>query len=55
MIHLNAIEHHAFDNYCYPLDKDNLVINLRTGKEINRVFLLWGDPFDWGRSENASN
>ena len=55
MIHLNAIEHHAFDNYCYPLDKDNLVINLRTGKEITRVFLLWGDPFDWGRSENASN
>ena len=55
MIHLNAIEHHAFDNYCYPLDKDNLIINLRTGKEVEKVFLLWGDPFDWGLSNNASN
>ena len=55
MIHLDAIEHHAFDNYCYPLDKDNLIVNLRTGKEIEQVFILWGDPFDWGRSANASN
>ena len=55
MIHLDAIEHHAFDNYCYPLDKDNLVINLRSGKEIEKVFILWGDPFDWGKAENASN
>lgn len=55
MIHLDAIEHHAFDNYCYPLDKDNLIINLRTGKEIKEVILLWGDPFDWGLSNNASN
>ena len=55
MIHLDAIEHHAFDNYCYPLDKDNLIINLRTGKEIDKVFILWGDPFDWGKSPNASN
>ncbi len=55
MIHLDAIEHHAFDNYCYPLNKDKLVINLRTGKEVEKVFLLWGDPFDWGLSNNASN
>lgn len=55
MIHLDAIEHHAFDNYCYPLDKDNLIINLRTGKEVDSVTILWGDPFDWGCSNNASN
>ncbi len=55
MIHLDAIEHHAFDNYCYPLDKDNLIINLRTGKEVDKVLLLWGDPFDWGKAPEASN
>ena len=55
IIHLDAIEHHAFDNYCYPLDQDNLVINLRTGKEVEKVYILWGDPFDWGPTNNASN
>ncbi|MBQ9495036.1 MAG: alpha amylase N-terminal ig-like domain-containing protein [Treponema sp.] len=44
----SAVAHYAFDNYCYPLDKDNLAINIRTGKDIVRVALIWGDPFTGG-------
>ncbi|MCR5622058.1 MAG: glycoside hydrolase family 13 protein [Treponema sp.] len=54
-MNLAAIEHRAFDNYCYPVDGETLEINLRTGKDVERVFLLWGDPFDWGKSGDASN
>ena len=31
----NAVYHRANDNYCYPLDKDQLIINIRT--EIGRA------------------
>lgn len=55
MINLSAIEHRAFDNYCYPLNRDELEINLKTGKDALKVYLLWGDPFDWGKSNDASN
>lgn len=54
MINLPAIEHRAFDNFCYPLDETNLVLNLKTGKEILKVFILWGDPFDWGAANDGS-
>ena len=46
MMNIAAIEHRAFDNYCYPLNEDELEINLRTGKDVREVFLLWCDPFD---------
>ena len=55
MINLSAIEHRAFDNFCYPLDETNLIVNLKTGKEVEKVFILWGDPFDWGKENDASN
>ena len=50
-----AIEHRSFDNYCYPLDKDTLSIHIRTGKDIRRVTLVWGDPFDRGLMGGAWN
>ena len=40
MISLEGIEHRAFDNYCYALDEEHLVISLKTGKEVERVWLL---------------
>lgn len=39
------VAHHAYDIYCYPLDKDHLQINIQTGKDVTEVFLLYGDPF----------
>src|SRR5574344_842976 len=43
-----SVEHRAFDNYCYPLDKDRLQINIRTGRDVRQVAVVWGDPFSWG-------
>lgn len=44
-----AIYHQAYDNFCYPLNDNELEINLRTGKDIDKVFLYWADPFEGGR------
>lgn len=43
-----SVYHRSSDNYCYPLDKDNLIINLKTGYDIEKVFLQYGDPFSNG-------
>jgi cyclomaltodextrinase / maltogenic alpha-amylase / neopullulanase len=43
-----SVEHHAFDNYCYPLNEDELQINIRTGWDIKKIFIVWGDPFTGG-------
>ena len=45
----NAVYHRANDNYCYPLDKDQLIINIRTGYDVKYVNLIQGDPFKAGR------
>lgn len=43
-----AIQHLATENFCYCLDKDTLVINIKTGKEITAINLIYGDPFAGG-------
>lgn len=47
-MNLAAIQHLAFDNFCYPLDEDNLEINILTGKDVQRIFIVFGDPFSGG-------
>jgi len=42
----SAIEHRSTDNFCYPLNENELMIGLKTGSDIRRVFLIYGDPFD---------
>lgn len=42
------IEHRCNDNFCYMVNKEELVINLKTGKDITQVFLCYGDPFSAG-------
>ena len=44
----NAVYHRANDNYCYPLDEEQLVINIRTGYDVKYVNLIYGDPFSAG-------
>ena len=55
MLNLAAIEHHAFDNYCYPLNENELSISIRTGKDVKKIYLLWGDPFDLEKTNDGSN
>ena len=42
----SAIEHKAFDNYCYCLNENQVLVTLKTGKDIDKVEIVWGDPFD---------
>ncbi|MDE6319511.1 MAG: alpha amylase N-terminal ig-like domain-containing protein, partial [Lachnospiraceae bacterium] len=44
----NAVYHRANDNYCYPLDEERLVINIRTGYDVKYVNIIHGDPFKSG-------
>ena len=44
----NAVYHRANDNYCYPLDGEQLVINIKTGYDVKYVNIIHGDPFKSG-------
>ena len=44
----NAVYHRSNDNYCYPLDEDQLIINIKTGYDVKYVNLIQGDPFKAG-------
>ncbi len=44
----NAVYHRANDNYCYPLNEDDLVINIKTGYDVEYVNIIHGDPFSAG-------
>lgn len=44
----NAVYHQASDNYCYPLNNDELVINIKTGYDVKYVNIIKGDPFAAG-------
>lgn len=49
-MNLAAIEHHAYDTFCYPVNKDDLRISLHTAKDVSHVFLTYGDPYCWDKS-----
>lgn len=40
-----SIYHRTSDNYCYALSEDELVINLKTDYDVERVFIHQGDPY----------
>ena len=44
----SAIDHKAYDNYCYCLNENEVCVSLKTGKDIDKVEIVWGDPFDGG-------
>ena len=44
----NAVYHRANDNYCYPLDEEQLIINIKTGYDVRYVNIIQGDPFKSG-------
>ena len=53
----SAIYHRSDENYCYPLDENRLLIMIKTGYDVDKVVLYYGDPFsngiaggneDWG-------
>ena len=40
--------HKASEQMCYPLNEDELIVNLKTGYDVKRVFIYYGDPFEAG-------
>ncbi len=44
----NAVFHQANDNYCYPLNEEELIINIKTGYDVVAVNIYKGDPFAAG-------
>ncbi len=44
----NAVYHRANDNYCYPLNEEELIINIKTGYDVEYVNIIHGDPFSAG-------
>lgn len=44
----NAVYHQASDNYCYPLNEEELIINIKTGYDVQAVSIILGDPFAAG-------
>ncbi len=47
-MNFSAVYHRTADQYAYPLNDEELIINLRTGKEVDRVYMFQGDPYDAG-------
>ncbi|WOO34531.1 glycoside hydrolase family 13 protein [Anaerocolumna sp. AGMB13020] len=45
---LEAVYHRTSDNYSYPLNEEDLIINLKTGHDIEKVYIYYGDPFENG-------
>ena len=49
-MNLRAISHQSRFSDCYPKNEKELTINIRTGKDITGVNLLFDDPYDYGIS-----
>lgn len=53
IINESAVYHRTTDQMCYAFNTDELIINIRTGKEVERVDLIWGDPYEAGIAGGA--
>lgn len=47
-MNLGAIFHRMSEQYCYSLDENQLIINLKTGYDVDKVYIYYGDPYDAG-------
>ncbi|WP_026507697.1 glycoside hydrolase family 13 protein [Butyrivibrio sp. MC2013] len=47
-MNLSAIYHRMSEQYCYPLDEDRLIINIKTGYDADKVYIIHGDPYEAG-------
>lgn len=54
-MNLAAIYHRTDENYCYPLNSEDLLISIKTGYEVDRIVLYHGDPFSHGIAGSNQN
>ena len=43
-----GVYHRTSEQMSYALDKDRLIINLKTGYDVKQVFIHCGDTFEHG-------
>ncbi len=43
-----GVYHRTSEQMSYPLNEDELIVNLKTGYDVERVFLHYGDPYEAG-------
>ena len=43
-----SVYHRTSEQMSYPLDEDRLIVNLKTGYDVEKVFIHYGDPFEAG-------
>ena len=51
-MNFNGVFHQAYDNYCYPLNEDELIINIKTGYDVKEVNIIWGE-LGWREEANC--
>ena len=44
-MNIAAISHRTTIEYCYALDENTVVVNLKTDKDVNKAFIVYEDPF----------
>lgn len=47
-MNLGAIYHRMSEQYCYSLDEDRLIINIKTGYDVDHIYIVYGDPYEAG-------
>ncbi|MBE5834240.1 MAG: alpha-glycosidase [Butyrivibrio sp.] len=47
-MNLSAIYHRMSEQYCYSLDEDRLIINIKTGYDVDKIYIVYGDPYEAG-------
>ena len=47
-MNFSAIFHRASENQCYAVDENTIEIKVKTGYDVDKVNLYYGDPFDGG-------
>lgn len=43
-----AVYHSASGHYCYPLNVDEMVVNIKTGYDVSHLWICYGDPYSSG-------
>lgn len=44
-MNFSAVYHTASGHYCYPLNVDEMIVNIKTGYDITRLWICYGDPY----------
>lgn len=47
-MNFGAVYHRTSDNYSYPINEYDLIINIKTGYDVEKVYICHGDPFSAG-------